>query len=293
MEIGQRQFNGLLMGVGTDYHIFDEAGLTTLTVRSGTRPAPRAAGSIPGLHVADSKRVVLTLKIYGTPSELEERDATLRAAMTVSEAEQFQYRFRTHFGDEGFVWARVLDRPGKHDLDTELVGYLERRVGFEVADPRIYSVDQHSEPVPILSTAGGGIDFPNDFPANWSASVQSSATLVNAGDADAYPLFRFQFPAGGSGDCTGVEVTNLTNGDVLDIDSTITVGQTLIVDMDAYVRAVPDSLIVHIDASSHFGNWQHPRNPFRLSPGPNEIQFEVTGSTTDIVCLATWRDTSL
>jgi hypothetical protein len=63
--------------------------------------------------------------------------------------------------------------------------------------------------------------------------------------------------------------------------------------MDAYVRAIPDNLIVYIGTSSRFGDWAHPREPFRLSPGFNELKFEVLGTspTTDAAASVSWRDT--
>lgn len=290
----QRQFRSLVFGTGTAYAIVSEQGLETLAVRSGTRPAPRAAGSIPGLHVADSKRIVLRLRIEAdSPAQAEEDLAALRAVVAVSESEQHQYRFRHMSGAESFVWARVIDRPGARDTTTEGVGLVEPRIGFEVADPRIYSVSQHQSLVPLLASGFPGIDFAWNFPLNWAAGSQSEAVLVNAGDQDAFPLVRFQYPSGGSGTCTGVTLTNLTNGDVLDITAALLAGQTLDADMDAYVRALPDVPIIGIGSSSRFGDWEHPRDPFRLSPGSNIIQFEVTGTSTDVVCAVLWRDTSL
>jgi hypothetical protein len=292
----QRQFRSLVFGSGTPYAIISEQGLETLAVRSGTRPAPRAAGSIPGLHVADSKRIVLRLRIEAdSPAQAEEDLAALRAVVAVSESEQHQYRFRHMSGVESFVWARVIDRPGARDTTTEGVGLVESRIGFEVADPRIYSVEMSDSIIPLFSVGGGELDFPGEFPADWGAIVQTNATLVNAGDQDAFPLFRFQFPAGGSGDCDGVTVTNTTNGDVLEIAATnlLAAGQTLVADMDAYARAIADDLVVSIGSSSRFGAWSHPRDPLRLSPGENILTFEVDGTTEDIIARADWRSTSL
>jgi hypothetical protein len=293
----QRQYRGLVMGPGTEYEIIEETGLETLTVRSGTRPAPRAAGSIPGLHVADSKLVALTVEIAtGDAATAEVLDAALRAVMVVSESDQFEYKFLLASGVESFVWARVIDRPRKRDMASEQFGFYTRSIGFEVADPRIYSVEQHSENVPLLAADFPGFDLPDDLPFNMVAGTQSEAILINAGDQDAYPLCQFQFQSGGSDDWEGLVLTNETNGSVLDIDSTLTAGQILTADMDAYVRAVPDNLIVYIGGSSRFGDWQHPRDPFYLSPGSNVITFEVEAAgtpTTDAACLLSWRDTSL
>ena len=295
-EPHQREFRGLVMGPGTPYPWTVEEGLETLSVRSGTRAAPRAAGSIPGLHVADSKRIVVRGWVDAhSVSEMETLWATLRAAFTVSESEQHQYRFRHEDGIDRFVWARVLDRPSQRDQDSEATGVPEWSVGFEVADPRIYSVELFSAIVPLFSAGGGELDFPGEFPEDWGEIVLTNATLTNTGDQDAYPLFRFQFPAGGTGDCDGVTVTNTTNGDLLEIAATdiLQAGQTLVADMDAYARAVADNLIVSIGSSSRFGAWSHPRDPLKLSPGENILTFEVDGTTEDIICRADWRSTSI
>jgi hypothetical protein len=284
------------MGPGTSYIIEEEEGLETVSVRSGTRPAPRAAGSIPGLHVADSKRIILKGWINGTSvADTETKWMDMRAVMVPSESEQHQYLFRHIGGVDRFVWARLIDRPTQRNADTETVGLIPFVVGFEVADPRIYSVEQHSETIPIFSTGFPGVDFPLNFPVNWDSGSQATASLFNAGDQDAYPLCRFQFTAGGTGDFDGVELTNLTNGAVLTINTSLTAGQVLEANMDAYVRAVADNLIIYIGSSSRFGDWAHPRELFYLSPGFNELTFEVLGSspTSDAACSVLWHDTSL
>lgn len=288
MTPGQREFRGLTFGPGSDIKVVEEDGLEVHTVRDGDRPIPRDDGSVPGLHLVESKVIVLDLLVRG--SAVDATTADLLAAFVPSRSEQFQYRFVNLDGVESFIWARPLRVLNIRTNETEHSNHRPVKAALKAADPRIYSVEQFSTLVDIFEASGGGLNAPLNAPLNITASTEVLATANNSGARDAYPLIRFQFPSGGSGTCTGVQLENLTNGDLLDIDTTLVTGQTLTADMDALIRATGDS-VVHIDGSSRYGDWVLPRDPFRISPGANSLKFEVTGTSTDIVCSVQWRST--
>lgn len=288
----QRSFNGITLGGSSVYRMVEEEGLEDFEVRDGDRDIPRDDGQIPGLHLVGGKRVVILVRVTGsTASELETRVRDLLAAFNPSRATPFQYRFKNPGLPERMVRARTLRRSRPRNVDTESGRMVEIQIALKVPDPRVYSVEQFSTLVDIFEASGGGFNLPvAELPLNMTAATQALAVANNGGARDAYPVIRFQFPSGGSGTCTGVQLENLTNGDLLDIDTTIVAGQALTADMDALIRATGGS-VVSLDGSSRYGDWQTPRDPFRLSPGDNTLKFEVTGTSTDIVCSVQWRST--
>lgn len=280
----QRQYGDLLMGAETDIKIVSEEGLEGNTVRDGDRTLPREDGSIPGLHLAESKTVVLDLLVKG--DTVDATTAEVLAAFQPSRRVQSQYRFVNLSGVESFVWARPLRVGISRTNTTEHSNHRPVKVALKAADPRVYSVEQHQSDVPLFGNSGGGAEFPNVWPHAMTASEQELGVAINDGSRDAYPRITFQHD---SGTVSGVELENLTNGDVVDVDTTISSGQQLVADMDALIRAT-GSAVVAIGESSRYGDWQPPRDPFRLSPGSNSLRLTVDGGGS-VVCVVQWRTT--
>lgn len=288
----QRSYRGLLLGEGTAYDIIEEDGVESLTVRDGDREFPRASGSIPGKHYAESKVIVLTTEVVGPLNDTEELFDNFKKAFQLSEDEEYPYVFKNPGQDERFIWARTIRRPRVRTLASEL-GVTQMQVALKAADPRVYSTTRKNVTVPLFQVGGGGFNLPTELPLDMTEPTKASAVAVNEGDAYAYPLVRFQHSAGSTATVNGVTLTNVTNGDVLTIATSIAPGQTLVADMGAAVRGTGD-LIVYIDNASHYNAWALPRSPFRLTPGDNTLTLTVDGTaTTELVCVVSFRDTYL
>jgi hypothetical protein len=289
----QRSFNGYVLGKPGPWGIVSEEGLDDLAVFDGDRPMPLFDGSIPGVHLTQSKTVILRLVTSGVDRDVAEANVTaLENATRAMRASEAQYVFKQPNKPERFVWARPIRRVRPRTQETEH-GPVFADLVLKVADPHTYGIDQRSLLIPVYSISGGGFEWPIvDWPIDLGAATSQVAVAVNAGNTDAYPLLRFQRPASSTGDVFGVTLTNTTSGDdplVLVVE--IAPGQTLTVDMFAYTRAKRDVEPIHIDGASRFSGWQHPRVPFRLLPGSNTLRMDVDGTTSDLVGLATWRDT--
>jgi len=288
----QRTYRGYAFGAGSDINIVEEHGVEGLDVVEGDRPQPRGHGQIPGQHYADSKVVTLTLEVAGTAEDAEPVMSTL---LDVFQVVVDQEHFHTYVVQNPGQPTRFLRcRPiqvVRSRVDTD-DAVRELRVALKAADPRLYSEFTDTVAVGIFEAAGGGFNIPIvQFPINMTAATQQTGVANNDGNTFAYPVVTFSFPTGGAGTCTGVRLTNLSNGDVLDITATLTAGQTLIADMDAYIRATGGHVIYITPDSSRYGDWEHPREPFRLMPGDNTLMFEVTGTSLVVECAVTWFDT--
>lgn len=301
----QQTYRGLTLGEGTGYRLYQVDGLEDLDIRDGDRDAPRDDGGIPGSHFAAQKTFVLIYRIATDDhDELEALLAEFYRTFTRRLMAQDEFVFKFPGQIERMVRARPIrrgrprTRPGTVSRTVELV------VAMKATDPRIYSTDEQGELVPIaLVLEEEGFELPVvNLPINMAAAVINNATLVVGGTSEAYPVLQFQYDAAGTGDVDGLILTNVSNGSVFEMgqnpsgtDFALVAGDTLVADMDAIVRKVPDLDPVRIDDSSQYTFWQMPRQPFYLSPGPNVLTFEVVGASPsdDVAALVQWRNTDL
>lgn len=288
-----RRWRGLTFGGTSPYHVSKESGLDDLDIRSGIRDLPRQSGAVPGLHYASPREVVLDLWwSASTPAEAEALTEALREVTGPSESTLYPFEILRADGTEWFLRGRITRRRLPRDVLTETSGLVQAALVLECPDPRLYSATLRGVLVPEYGASGGGFDFPvAELPLNMDPPQLLLAVAVNAGTAPAYPLIRFTYPAGETGDADGVTLTNLTTGQALEVTTTMTAGQTLTVDMDALVRVTGDP-VVTLAGTSRYSDWTPPRDPWALAPGTNLLRFDLDGDAP-VVCRVDWRDTDL
>lgn len=281
---GQYAYRGLVFGRGTELEVAVVEGLGGLSVRSGDQPLPRNDGSVPGPHFVEAATPIIEFVSLGGTPEREALSRVLTAAFARQQTPQ-----PLEWKDDGYpsrlVYARPLQVVVPRDLRSQ------PKVALTCADPRIYSVETRTVTVPLYSPSGGGLDFPGDFPADFSAGVALSGVAHNDGAADAWPLIRFYGPTDG-GTVTSVTLANLTTGESLTVTTSILAGQILTVDNTAHVTG-SGQLVVGLDGASRYGSWEQPRTPLRLPPGDSVLQFSTTGTSTAAACTVTFQDTWL
>lgn len=293
MSASTRTWRGLTFGgPGTPYRIEKETGLDDLDVRSGIRPLPRLAGAAPGEHYATARSIVLDLG-WGadTAAAAEAVTSALRAVTGPSETTLYEYGITRADNTVWFVRGRVARRQIPRDVDSETLGSLRGSLVIECPDPRIYSAESRGVLIPNYGNAGGGIDLPAQIPWNMDPPELITATAVNNGNTDAWPLIRFEYPAASAGTATAFLLTNMTTGQEFEVITALTAGQTLTADMDAFIRATGGQ-IIGIGGASRYGDWSAPRDPFALAPGTNLLRFDLTGDAP-VVARVDWRDTDL
>jgi len=284
-----RSWRGLTFGGDSPFQITQEDGLEGSEVRSGVRNLPRLHGATPGSHFAEPRIIVLELNwAADTPAAAQTLTDQLLAVTGPSETSLYEYGIVGSDLTERMVRGRVSRRVLPRDQASEAVGSLKGRLVFECPDPRIYSPEPTGIVVPEFDIGGEGFDWVVDWPVDAAEPTVSYGTAVNTGNSDAYPLIRFAAAV----EVGQVTLTNLTNGAVLDIQTTIAIGQTLTCDMDALIRVTGDP-IIHISGASRFADWQTPRIPFALAPGTNTLTFTHDGTAGDVTCRVDWRHTSL
>lgn len=287
----QWSYNNLTFGDGTVYYVDHAEGFEGYEVRQADSDQPRNDGAIRGLDYVGARTVALTLALGETAdTDYEARWSTLRAAFMPSRSVDLPLVFKRPGQPERYINCRPVQLTRVEEyLTYDQIGHPP--LVLRAVDPRIYSTTAQNVNATVFAPVIGGIDYPIvEWPQEFPAAVQNLATVVNNGTADAYPLIRFYGPT--SGTCTGVVLTNVTNGDVLTVTTTITSGQILTADMTNAVTG-SNNLIVSLDGSNRYGSWVVPRSAFRLSPGSNSLKFTVTGTTTDMIANVLWRDTWL
>lgn len=290
MDPNQYRYDGGdLFGDFCDVGVDEVEGLSTWVGRVGDQELPRGHGSVPGDHYVAARQILF--KLWPDVTTLAEAEAAVAWIL-----ETFAVRgadATLEFARRGQPDRYVNCRPVAVSNPETAIASLDPVIGvlLTAADPRIYSVEEHQEIVPLYTPSGGALNYPvTNYPKNWSAGAVAEQVAHNAGSADAHPLVRFYGPIVGT--VTGVELTNLTTGDTLEITATVATGQILTYDGHADATKNGD-LVVHLDGTTRYADWEQPRTTFRLQPGDNVLRFTVTGTSTDAECLVTWHDTWL
>lgn len=288
------EYRDLVFGEGCDVMVQNVEGFEGYEVRSSDSDQPRGDGAIRGLDYVGPRLVSFEL----TVAELEDLDgsvyedlwSTIRATFRPSRATDYDLKYKRPGQPERFIRCRPisLTRSEAHS-GFNRVG--KAPVVLRAVDPRIYSTELHTGTVALYtSSSGGGASLPFELGVDFAAGARMEFVAENAGNADAYPVIQFYGPVTGS--VTGVQLSNTSTGQTLNIDATIETGQILTADMDAAATSANRSIIT-LDGTTRYGDWRLPREAFALAPGSNTLRFTVTGTSTDAVCALSWRSTWL
>jgi hypothetical protein len=284
-------YNGLTFGDGTGYFVDHHEGLEGFDTRVSDSDQPRGDGGIRGLDYVAPRVVAFTLAL-GETSDIsyETRWQALRAAFLPSRSADLPLTFKRPGQPERIVNCRPVQLTRVEEyLHFDQIGHPP--LVLRAVDPRIYSSAQYNATATTYAAVGGGLDWSvGNWPVDYTGGSQNLLAITNNGTAPAYPLIRFFGPTFGT--CTGVTLTNITNGSVLAIATTVTTGQILTADMTAAITGANTS-VIDLSGSGRYGSWTVPRTPFSLSPGSNVLEFQVTGTSTDCVANIAWRDTWL
>lgn len=289
-------FRGLEFGEGTNYFVNRVEGIEGFEVRTSDSDQPRGDGGIRGLDYVSTRTIAFELAIIevdapgGDGSIYEQLWASVRSAFKPCHTQDWPLTFKRPGQPERTIWCRPIQLVRKEEyLSFNRVGFPP--VVLRAVDPRIYSAVLKNGNVPVYAASSGGADLPiAEFPVDFTGGTQTELVVQNDGSADAYPLIRIYGPV--TGTCTGFTLANSTTGQSVVVNTTIGTGQILTADMEAAVTGA-NRLVISLSGSSRYGDWALPRSAFSLAPGSNTLRFQVTGSSTDVIALITWRDTWL
>jgi hypothetical protein len=278
LQVGQGVYGGLTFGEHTDWPMFLAENLLAYESRISDTPIPQRDGEMVNGRWAAGRIVVVPFAILGGAQHSVRREEWL-AAFNATDPRAEQWLVIRDHGGRYMVRARVVRR--RIEQTPQGAGALSSRavVELKLADPRIYDAEAWIRTaLPVVGAlVGGGFNLPvAQLPLNMTAGSIGDNIVENTGQTDAYPLIRVENPAGAGSSVTAFELTNSTTGAVVEVNTTITAGQILVIDMDGLARAT-EGPHIHIDGSSRYGSWVHPRQLWGLAPGLNQLVVAATG----------------
>jgi len=242
------------MGDGTNYDFIELNGIHDMIVKDRDRDNPRTHGMIPGVHAATFRLIRASLEVrgvHGSTAHQQDIQALLSAmspdAHQTADETDDQFTFKFPGESERFMFARPVRRSRPRRVSSEF-GLAPIRFELKVYDPRQYSTYEDN-----------------------SGSQTSAFTVVNGGDAQAFPIIEFGVDTLG-----GMFLTNDTNGSIFSTAGMTASSNDYIADMGRWNRGRGDLLIVYKGSVNHYNKWQIPRNPFYLNPGTNELQLTIS-----------------
>jgi phage-related protein len=280
-KLGRIQWDGLLFGPGSPYHVTTIVGLDDMPdVRAEDVERPGQHGDYTGPDFTAARTIQLGLSLIGdSPDHLRELVLALRAA-TQPQASPAPLAF---LDQDTLIYGKIRRRSIPYDAE-----YLWRTgtAAIEVycADPYLYGLDERSDSTTAYSPAAGRT-YPMVHPRTYGSAGESGRiTALNAGSSDAYPVLRIDGPV------ANPSIEQVTTGQSLVIDATLQLGEYLLI--DTRTRAVL------YQGTSPRRSWVRAGSTWPLLlPGENEIAYRGGpvggGAGTPSLLTVTWRDTSL
>lgn len=170
-------------------------------------------------------------------------------------------------------WSNVVANPAYADVVVQWVAPLGILESAELHEQVVFASGD---------ATGEGVDFDWSFDLSFGASSPvGSATVTNAGTADAYPLLRVYGP------CTDPSIQNVTQDKAIVFDGlTVLAGEFVEIDTRAktiyYQGTAADSRYDDLDFPS--SAW------WTLGPGDNEVVFEPATFSPPAQCQFVYRD---
>lgn len=264
-------FSGLLIGADTAYRIESISGLEGWEMRTSDDDLPRGDGALRGVDLQSSRTVLFKLNMHGTHADIEEHLRVLYAALRPQRDTDFELIWR--HADQPLKMMRVRPVSLVREVSQQQMILQDQSFAVLAADPRHYSAFVRSVRVPVATDRNTAVPL----------------TVINFGNASAYPVIRIAGPSSGP-EVTRVELINDTTDLSFAVSAVLPKGSSLVGDMDARATGAGRSFVT-IDGQSKYGAWQHPRTTWSLGPGANALYVLTTPPGAPVVATLEYRDT--
>lgn len=266
-----------------------DGAATTLLVTRGTRdlfmpPTVSTFETIPGRAGAKRRttrhglRKVLLPGFFGPDNQVDHRD-NLRDLAVAFDPTRGDGKLRVTGPDAG-TRELVCRYESGLGLDVQAATHQRAALEFVAADPYWYDAADTVLDTELDSSLATFFPF---FPLVLSSSeVFGAFTITNDGDVSVWPVFTFRGPG------SGIVARNVTTGKAFSLtnptDLTVSASETVTVDTR------PDRKSVTLqDGTNLFSTLTADSALWPLVKGPNSIQIEMTGATTDSLVRVTHR----
>lgn len=276
----QYDFNGFLIGAGTNYKVMSVEGLFTLP---DVYADDQARQGDDGDFSADDE--VLGGKTFVFEIALLNEDSSPCDGLyeALSRATNFINRdipltIRRPGTADRVIDVRTRRRhfPANWNFTHGMgLGLLE----LKALDPRLYSSDTHQLNIGALANSQSGFGFPMGFPLGFGGILNTAGTIsiTNAGTYRTPATLRFDGPL------TSPSVTHQQSGRTITLNASIAAGDNVVVDLEAHS-------VMYMGTTSR-RNWMSPASRwFYMESGQNTLLFRSASAGEAGTLTVTWKD---
>lgn len=274
----QLEYNGLLLGEGTDYDLVLIEGLIDAPpVRTADLVVFGRNGVMTTPAFLDGRTVRLTVDLWcEDAATFSERMEAFLAAFSPTANEPMVLNI-PGLPDGGRVQVTCVPRRRSSPIDLD---YLYRIptvvVEMFAADPLIYSTTLSSGMTTLEVATVSGLTWPLSWPLSWGGSTQSGTiNATNNGNTATPVVIRIDGPV------TDPTIENVTTGSELSLSITVETGDFLLIDSGQR------SVLLN-GTASRYSTLDPGSTWFDLEPGLNTIRFAGASSTAGTLSI-TWR----
>jgi len=246
-------------------------GLTT-----ADKQLMRRNGLIMGDDFLTSRQVVLVVEIAAQDDESYDASLTQLLAATNISDDETELIFRWP-GVAGREKAQIFGRVRRRNINMDRQFTFKATVSilFEAGDPRIYS-NVISSAATSVAAQDGGLEFPLVEPVTFGGVNESGElNITNSGTFATHAVFRIDGP------CTSPRLENVSTGDVLELDISLSLTDFILVDTN-------ERQILLNGAASRYSRLSADSKWFDIAPGLNTVKYRASTSTGS-ACSVTWR----
>ena len=149
---------------------------------------------------------------------------------------------------------------------------------IELTSEYPYLMSQTLQSFDVFIFNGGGMAIPMALPMNMSINGANEATLSNAGNIEAYPVFTFYGPL------NNPSIQNVTTGKQLSLNYNLTSADYIVVDV--FNRTVN----LYISGAQNNGRRYASGDFWTMQPGNNLIHLNTGTFNASGKCKVEWRD---
>lgn len=239
--------------------------------RTSQRVRPSAHGGINETRYEDGKLIVLNGEIMSNVS-VDDAFTEFHAACApmLDTLDYGEALLKWTEGASGLSLQRYVTINGAVEPEVaDNAALINYQAQFYAEDPRAYSQTLTTVTGSTLSTASGGLTFKRTFPWLFTPSAGGSAACTNAGNRSTPAVIRIY------GYCVNPQVLNVTTGERIVIDGTVSAGDYL-----------------ELDTQEHTVKVNGSTSRLQLLDSPNTTWFDLArNATTTLRLVATTFDT--
>jgi phage-related protein len=259
-------------GAGTPYAIINEEGLAGLPpMRVQDDDRGYNDGMYSGRDFYSGRTITLTIHTFaGNGLSASQNFELLKAALIPQQQGTTPLYFQLSNTDTTkVIQARVRSRTTPIDPEYTF-GFIRSQINLFCPDPRYF--DDTIQTLSLSPQPFSGRTYNRTYPLTYGAgSNTNTGTIINNGRVTTYPSISITGPA------ILPSITNLTTNQTIQINYSLVLGDTMVVDLDAKQITLNGSAARNLLANG--SQW------FGCGVGNSTISFNASGTTAGVTTI--------